>query len=158
MVVYFSPHAKSESPGREAYPLLHGYNPLLTGNPATVWADHNGVRAPPKAHTRMTPTPLGAPCEPSRAPLLRAADLEMWKWRWLRGTWRANCSHLDRLAGQQGYDELRAACRPGWRFHFKGSWRVMGMGCTKTKDLFDVSPKDIWGDPFFTEKEEEEEQ
>ena len=36
MVVYFSPHAKSESPGREAYPLLHGYNPLLTGNPATV--------------------------------------------------------------------------------------------------------------------------
>ena len=27
----------------------------------------------------------------------------------------------------------------------------MGMGCTKTKDLFDVSPKDIWGGAFYGE-------
>lgn len=116
MLVYFSPHAPTDPRvGKEAYAILHGYSPMTSGNPASIWADHKGIH------------------------------LEMWRWRWLRGTWRSSCEHLDDASSDEAASKVRAECKPGWRFHFRGSWRVYAMGCHRLRDTFGVSPKDIFG-------------
>ena len=116
VLVYFTPHKASDPrANKEAYAILHGYSPMTSGNPATIWADHNGIH------------------------------LEMWRWRWLRGTWRGSCDHL-RNPADAAAEGVRANCTPGWRFHFHGSWRIFAMGCHKLKDTFGVSPRDFWGE------------
>ena len=102
---------------KEAYAILHGYNPLVTGNPQSIWADHLGVH------------------------------IQNSKFRHLRGTWRAGCDHLEPselLQSGTEFDQVRAKCKPGWEYHFKGSWRVMVVGCMGTRSFFGVGQKDLW--------------
>ena len=117
MLVYFSPHqAGSGLQDKEAYPLINGYQPLLTGNPVSIMADHVGIK------------------------------IENWKARWLRGVWRASCAHLDKKAEEsEEWGKVREVCKPGWEFHFSGSWRVIAQGCATTKEYFGISQTDIFG-------------
>lgn len=102
---------------KEAYAILHGYNPLITGNPQSIWADHLGVH------------------------------IQNSKFRHLRGTWRAACDHLEPselIQSGTEFDQVREQCKPGWQYHFRGSWRVMVVGCTGTRSFFGIGQKDLW--------------